>query len=209
MSNSSTASLPSVSVVIPARNAEIVIIPTLDALLSQDYEGEIEIIVADGSENTATSEVIRQSYPMVRLIPNPERTLVTGANAGFRIATGDVIVRCDAHTRFPPHYVSRAVRTLERTGAANVGGRQHAVGTTIFQRSVAMAMTTMLGAGNSRHRVGGREGPVDTTYLGVFSRKTLDEMGGGYTRLAISEDYEFNYRLRKAGKIVWHETQVS
>ncbi len=199
---------PPVSVIIPARNAEATIIPTLDSILAQDYEGPIEVIVADGSETPAMSELVRRSHPSVKLIPNPERTLVPGANAAFRAATGDVMVRCDAHTSFPPGYVSRAVETLERTGAANVGGRQLAVGTTPFERTVAMAMTTPLGAGDARHRLGGQEGVADTAFLGVFSRETLEEMGGGYTNLAGNEDYEFNYRLRKRGKIVWFDPEL-
>ena len=177
-------------------------------MLSQDYAGSIEIIVADGSDTPATSELIRRSYPMVKLIPNPERTLAPGANAAFRIATGDIIMRCDAHTTFPHGYVSRAVETLERTGAANVGGRQQAVGDTFFERTVAIAMTTRLGVGDSRHRLGGKEGSADTAFLGTFRREMLDEMGGGYTNLARNEDYEFNYRLRKRGKTVWFDPEL-
>ena len=196
---------PRVSVIIPARNAEATIISTLDSIFAQDYEGPIEVIVADGSETSAVSELVRRSYPSVKLIPNPGRALVPGANAAFRAATGDIMVRCDAHTTLSPSYVSRAVETLERTGAANVGGRQLAVGTTPFERTVAMAMTTPLGVGDARHRMGGQEGASDTAYLGVFSRKTLEEMGGGYANLAWNEDYEFNYRLRKQGKVVWFD----
>ncbi len=202
------ASPPRVSVIIPARNAEATIILTLDSILAQDYEGPIEVIVADGSETPTMSELVRRAHPSVKLIPNPERTLVPGANAAFRVSTGDIMARCDAHTVLPPCYVRRAVETLERTGAANVGGRQLAVGTTPFERTVAMAMNTPLGSGNARHRLGGQEGVADTAFLGVFSRGTLEEMGGGYTNLAWNEDYEFNYRLRKRGKIVWFDPEL-
>ncbi len=200
--------LPSVSVIIPARNAEGTIGPTLDALAAQDYAGVIEVIVADGSESPATSEIIRQFYPWVQLIPNPEKTLGAGANRGFDIAAGDVIVRCDAHTVFPPNYVSLAIETLKRTGAANVGGCQKAVGETLFERAVAMAMTTFLGVGDSRHRLGGKEGPSESAFLGVFSRETLDEMGGYDVSLIRNQDYEFNYRLRKKGKTIWFTPEL-
>ena len=194
-----------VSVIIPARNAEATIAHTLDSIFAQDYKGQIEVIVADGSETKTISELVRKSYPSVQLIPNPKRVLVPGANSAFRVATGDIMVRCDAHTTLPPGYVSRAVETLERTGAANVGGRQLAVGVTPFERTVAIAMTTPLGVGDARHRLGGKEGVSDTAYLGVFSRETLEEMGGGYANLSWNEDYEFNYRLRKRGKTVWFD----
>ncbi len=199
---------PRVSVIIPARNAEATIIPTLDSIFAQDYAGQIEVIVADGSETPEMAELVRRFHPSVKLIPNPERTTVPGANAALRLATGDIIARCDAHTIFPPGYLSRAVETLERTGAANVGGRQLAVGTTPFERTVAMAMTTPLGVGDARHRLGGKEGAADTAFLGVFPRETLEEMGGGYANVVWNEDYEFNYRLRKQGKIVWFDPEL-
>ena len=192
----------------PARNAEATIIPTLDSVFAQDYAGAIEVVVADGSDTSAMADAIRQRYPEVRLIPNPEKTLVPGANAALRVATGDIFVRCDAHTALPVGYVSRAVETLERTGAGNVGGRQRPVGHTLFERAVGTAMTTPLGAGDSRHRLGGEEGPADSVFLGVYSRKTMDEAGGEYSWLARNEDYEFNYRLRKSGKTVWFDPEL-
>ena len=201
--------LPSVSVIIPARDAEATIIPTLDAVMAQDYAGPIEVIVADGDDTPAMAEAIRQAHPDVRVIPNPERTLVPGVNAAFRIATGDVLVRCDAHTVFPTGYVRHAVETLERTGAATVGGRQYAMGTTFFERSVAIAMTTPLGAGDSRHRVGGKEGAADTVFLGTFRRRTVEEQGGYADDLVRNEDYEFNYRLRRRGRTVWFDPELA
>ncbi len=199
--------IPTVSVIIPARNAEATIIPTLDSIAAQDYAGSIEVIVADGSETTVMSELIERFHPSVKVIPNPQTLLAPGANAAFRAATGDIMVRCDAHTTLPPDYVTRALKTLERTGAANVGGRQLAVGTTFFERTVAIAMTTPLGVGDSRHRLGGNEGAADTAFLGVFSRKTLEDMGG-YANLSRNEDYEFNYRLRKRGSLVWFDPEL-
>ncbi len=199
---------PRVSIIIPARNAEANILPTLAAIFAQDYPGELEVIVADGGDNSIMAEAIQQSYPEVKLIPNPEKILVTGANAAFRASTGDILMRCDAHTTLPPGYVSRAVATLERTGAANVGGQQRAVGTTFFERTVAIAMTTPLGVGDSRYRLGGPEGPVETAFLGAFRRDTLDEMGGGYGNVVRNSDYELNYRLRQRSKTVWFDPEL-
>ncbi len=198
----------SVSVIIPARNAEATIAATLDSVLSQDYAGRIEVIVADGSDTPALSEVVRRHYPAVRLIPNPEQTLGFGVNAALRAASGEIIVRCDAHTCFPAGYVRRAVETLERTGAANVGGRQQPVGTTFLERAVALAMSTALGVGDARHRLGGAEGPVDTAFLGVFRRETLDAVGGIDPTLTRNQDYELNWRLRERGRTVWFDPDL-
>ena len=196
--------LPSVSVIIPARNAEATIAEALDSVLAQEYAGSVEVIVADGSDTPATAEIIRQ-YPAVRLIPNPDQFLVSGIVRSIRVATGEVIVRCDAHTMLPSGYLRRAMETLERTGAANVGGRQQPVGRTFFGRTVALAMTTPLGAGDARYRLGGPAGPTDTVFLGVFRREIMDAIGGYDVTLYGNEDYEINWRLRERGETVWFD----
>ena len=200
------APFPLVSVLIPARNAEATIGNTLDSVLSQDYEGSIEVIVADGSDTAATSDLVRRLYPTVKLVPNPEQVITTGIHAAHQAATGEILVRCDAHTVFPPGYLRRAVSTLQRTGAANVGGRQRPVGTTFFERAVAMAMSIPLGAGRARHRLGGMDGPSDTVFLGVFRRDTLEAVGGVDPTLGGGEDYDLNWRLRARGETVWFDS---
>ena len=200
-----TTALPPVSVLLPVRNAEATIGAAIDSVLSQDYEGSVEVIVADGSDTAAMSDLVRRRYPTVRLIPNPEQTTGFGLRAAHGAATGEIIVRCDAHSVFPPGYVRRAVSTLQRTGAANVGGRQRPVGTTFFERAVAMAMTTPLGAGGARYRLGGTEGPVDTVFLGAFRRDALEAVGGVDPAFVRNQDYELNWRLRARGETVWFD----
>ena len=198
--------LPSVSVVIPARDAEDTIAESLDAVLSQEYAGRLEVIVADGSGTAAMSEIIRRRYPAVRLVSNPAAGLVPGINAALRVAAGEVIVRCDAHAFLAPGYVRRAIETLERTGAANVGGRQLPIGRTWFERAAALAMSTPLGAGDARHRIGGVDGPVDSVYLGVFRRDVLDAAGGYDPIMVTADDCELNWRLRERGATVWFDS---
>ena len=206
---STTANLlPSVSVLIPVRNAEATVGAAIDSVLSQDYKGSVEIVVADGSDTTATSDMIRRLYPTVRLVPNPEQVITFGIHAAYAIATGEVIVRCDAHTELPPGYLRRAVDTLQRTGAANVGGQQLPVGDTFFGCAVAIAMTTPLGAGGARYRQGGTEGPDDTVFLGAFRRDALEAVGGVDPTLGGAEDYELNWRLRAGGETVWFDPEL-
>ncbi len=201
-------SCPGVSVIIPSRNDAMNITNSLDSIFAQDYTGSMEVIVADGSDTSATATMVHRHYPSVRVVPNPEKLTGFGANAALRAASGEVIVRCDSHTRFPPEYVRRAVATLMRTGAANVGGRQQPVGTTFFERAVALAMTTPLGAGNARYRLGGTEGAVDTVFLGTFQRKALEAVGGYDGALVRNQDYELNWRLRQHGETVWFDPQL-
>ena len=206
---------PLVSVVIPARNAEATIGDTLDAALAQEYPGEIEIIVGDGSSGpdslaeSATAELIRERYPAVRVAANPARITSAGLNRAIEVSGGGVLVRCDAHAVLPPDYVARAVAVLGRTGAAVVGGRQVPAGPGRFRRAVALAMTSPLGAGDSRYKTGGPEGPVDTVYLGVFRREALAAVGGFDETIVHNQDYELNWRLRQSGATVWFDPALA
>ena len=202
------ASAPSVSVIMPARNAEGTIAEALESVRAQDYPGRVEVVVADGSDTPAMMKLLQQRYPWVRVVPNPCRVIAPGVNAALEVATGEVVARCDAHTILPPDYLRLAVETLEETRAANVGGRQRPFGTTFFERAVSCALDTLLGTGRARFRVGGPEGPDNTVYLGVFWRKTLDSAGGYDSSLDGAEDYELNCRLRKNGGVVWFDPKL-
>lgn len=199
---------PSVSVIIAARNAEATIGATLDSVLSQDYSGPMEVIVADGSDTPTTSDIIKRFHPSVRLIANPRKTVGYGLNEALHTASGDVVLRCDAHTTLGPGYAKRAVETLRRTNAGNVGGWQKAVGTTFFERAVALGMSTRLGVGGSRYRLGKGESAVDTAFLGAFRRAVLNDLGGYDASLTRNQDYELNYRLRKRGMTVWFDPEL-
>ena len=194
---------PPVSIVIPARNEAAMLPGALASALAQDYPGEVEIVVADGSDGPEMADTVRVRFPGVRIVPNPDRGISAGLNRAVRAASHETILRCDARCVLPPDYVRMAVAALGRTGAAAVGGLQRPVGAGAFTRAVAMAMTMRIGAGGARYRLGGAAGPADTVFLGAWRRATLEAAGGFDETLARNEDYELNRRLRERGGTVW------
>lgn len=177
----------------------------LESVRAQDYDGAVEVVVADGSETPAMAEMIRARFPEVRVVPNPERNAAAGLNRALAAAAHPIIVRCDVRCVLPADYIRRAVVTLARTSAAGVGGRQCPAGTTAFERAVGLAMSMPLGSGDARWRRGGPEGPADTVFLGVFRRESLEAVGGFDATLGRNQDYELNWRLRQQGGMVWFD----
>ena len=164
---------PHVSVVIPVRNSASTVGAAVASALAQDYGGDIEVILAEGmssDESRIEIERIAADQPAVRVVDNPSGLTAAGLNAAIAASTGDVIVRCDAHAELPAGYIGAAVRRLADSGAGVVGGVQDASGETAFERAVAFAMANPLGSGGAAYRGAGREGAVDTVYLGVFPR---------------------------------------
>lgn len=202
---------PPVSVVMAVRNDATHIEATLDAVLAQDYPGEIDVVVADGRSTDGTMPILLRraaKEPRLRVVDNPDRSAAAGLNRAIASSKGAVVVRCDGHSELSADYVRLAVEIMGQTGASNVGGRQVAEGTTLLERAVAIAMTTPFGVGNARFRYSSVPGPTDTVYLGTFPRDVLEEVGGFDTDLLRNQDYELNYRLRRAGRIVWFDPRL-
>lgn len=197
---------PAVDVVIPALNAAGTLDTCLDAALDQDYDGTIAVTVAVGPGRDATWELAEARAaldPRVTVVANPSGRTPVGLNLAIAKGSAPVVARVDAQSVLPPRYLRRAVETLARTGAANVGGIQQPVGDNGLQRVIAVGMCSPFGAGPARFRRDGYEGPTDTVYLGVFRRDALERVGGFDDTLERNQDFELNWRLREAGEQVW------
>ena len=127
-----------------------------------------------------------------------------GLNLAIAASRFPIIIRVDAHTELAPGYTARGVAALERTGAASLGGIMVATGKPGFQAAVAHAYNSRFGlGGGAYHGETATEGPAESAYMGIFRRDVLDEVGGFDETLRRGEDWELNYRLRKAGHVVW------
>ena len=190
----------------PVRNEAQHISVAVQAVLEQQYEGELDIWIAVAPSDDATEKLVNElveSHSNVFSIENPDGVAPAGLNAAISASSGEVVVRVDGHVRLCDGYIATAVETMARTGAVNVGGRQLAVGTTRFEKAVAAVMMSVVGSGGAEYRVGESEKSVDTVFLGVFDRTAGDEVGWFDGTLIRNQDYEFNIRLRKAGGTIW------
>jgi succinoglycan biosynthesis protein ExoA len=118
-------------------------------------------------------------------------------------------VRVDAHSELQPDYARRALATLDRVGAANVGGVMRADGRTPFQRAVARAYNSPIGLGGGAYHGGTQAGEAESAYLGVMRRAVLDEVGLFDETIRRGEDWELNLRIRRAGYRVWFDPALS
>lgn len=197
-------SQPTVSLVIPARDSAETLGSALSSIRAQTYEAITGVVVAAADERSA--DVARQHG--ARVVDNPGGRTPMALNRAIAASTGDVIVRCDAQAVLPPDYVERAVETLIRSGADVVGGMQVPVGTTFWEKAIAGAMASPVGAGDARYRLGGDEGPVETVYLGVFRREALERVGGYDEDFVRTQDYELNHRIIESGGVVWFDPRL-
>ena len=165
----------------PVRNEERYLAEAVRHVLSQDYPGQLELVLAVGPSADRTEQIARglaAAEPRVTVVANPTGKIPAALNAAVRSARYQVIARIDGHALLPAGYLKTAVATLTETGAADVGGVMAAEGETPFQQAVAWGMTSKAGVGSAVFHTGGGAGPTLSVYLGVYRREAIEQAGG-------------------------------
>ncbi|MFD5820372.1 glycosyltransferase family 2 protein [Streptomyces sp. NPDC127038] len=211
MSEKSDVRSPAVSVIMPVLNEERHLRGAVQAILAQEYDGEMEVVIAIGPSTDRTEEIAAELVredPRVHTVPNPTGRTPAALNAAIKASRHPVVVRVDGHGMLSPNYIATAVRLLGETGAQNVGGIMHAEGENDWEHAVAAAMTSKIGVGNAAFHTGGEAGPADTVYLGVFRREALEQQGGYNEEFIRAQDWELNFRIREAGGLIWFSPEL-
>lgn len=197
------------SIVCPIFNEEKFIEKCIDSMLEQDYGTDnLEIILVDGMSTDKTRELIKpylNKYAFIKLMENPNRTVPYAMNIGIRAAKGDVIIRLDAHCKYPTNYFSVLVDKLFELGADNVGGVWNTLPADDSAKcnTIAFCSSHWFGVGGSDHKIGASEiMEVDTVPFGCYRKEVFDKIGLYDEELTRNQDDELNARLiNNGGKI--------
>ena len=207
---------PKVSIIIPCYNEEKTIGLLLIAIQKQDYPlSNIEIVIADSLSTDATKKKISEfikSNPsvFVKVVDNAKQTIPSGVNAAADEATGEILIRLDAHSEPNEEYVKTSVDLLMNNVAENVGGiwEIQPGEDTCIAKAIAKAAAHPLGVGDAKYRVSTKAQYVDTVPFGAFYKKTFENIGRFDETLLANEDYEFNARLKNSGGRVWLDPRI-
>lgn len=107
---------PTVSTIIATRDRPQLLRKAIDAVLAQDYDGAIEIIVVfDQAAPDPGLEQRSHGKRTVRVITNTRTPGLAGArNSGVECARGELIAFCDDDDTWLPHKLTRQVALLAR-----------------------------------------------------------------------------------------------
>jgi GT2 family glycosyltransferase len=101
-----------VSIVVPAHNAASFLGDTLRSLVTQTYR-DLEIIVVDDGSTDDTAALVRNSFPNVILLQQPNLGVAVARNAGIARASGAYVAPIDADDQWMPTAVERLVECLD------------------------------------------------------------------------------------------------
>ena len=201
-----------VSVILPIRNELHYINKTINSIINQTFDGEIEILIADGMSDDGTRnkiELLQKIHRNIYLIDNPQKIVSTGFNRALNIAKGDMILRVDGHSKLEPNYIKNSLALIGKMNADCVGGPIKHVSNGIIGESIIIAQSSIYGNGGARFRLKLKKGEyVDTLAFGCYKRKVFRDIGGYDEELKKNQDDEFNFRLIQNGGSIWLDPTI-
>ncbi len=211
---------PNATVLLPVLDEIGTIDACLESLSAQDYGGKVSIVVAEGGSTDGTRARLadwdRRGIGL-EVIDNPDRLQSFGLNLAAQTASGEILVRADAHTWYAPDYISQSVNALLESDAVAVGGpmavRDNGDPPTGWQgrlrRAVGAAMASPLAIGPAKFRRENKAGETDTVYLGTFRRSDFLDVGG-YRAFpsAVAEDADLYFRWRRQGRKILLDPRI-
>ncbi len=205
-------SLPYVSIVIPMLNEIDAIARCVESILQQDYPQDcIEIVVVDGLSTDGSREKITelaQQHPNIRLFDNPQKRTPISLNIGIKNSQGDIVIILGAHTKIKSDFISLNVKYMREMNVPCVGGTQVNVGESFMQQVIGCAMGSPFGIPSAPYRFWNKKKFVDTVVYAAYDKKLFAEVGYFDEDLHISEDAEFNWRIRKAGHKIFYTPEI-
>lgn len=192
------------SVICPIYNEKKYIKECVASITSQDYpKNDLEVFFVDGMSDDGTRDIVRdlsKDHPYIRMIDNPRRIVPVAMNLGIEQAKGDIIIRLDAHAKYPTDYFSTLTKALIQLNADNVGVVWHTdvLNKTAKTLAIKEVLGNKFGVGNSTFRTGvDKVQEVDTVPFGCWKREVFEKYGMYDTRLVRNQDIELNKRIKR------------
>jgi glycosyltransferase involved in cell wall biosynthesis len=106
-----------VSVITPSYNGAAFIERTIESVLAQRGDFELEYLVVDGGSQDGTVDILERYQGRLRFVSQPDGGQADAINKGMRWATGEVLAWLNSDDVYAPGAVQHVVRALRETGA--------------------------------------------------------------------------------------------
>jgi poly-beta-1,6-N-acetyl-D-glucosamine synthase len=190
--------LPSVSVLVPARNEEAVISHSVRAMLAMDYPEFEVIVIDDGSTDDTAGALARLSghanLRIVRKVVNEGKAMAL--NDALPLARGEIVLILDADAEPEPDLLHRMVPHFASARVAAVTGNPRVRNTdTFLARLQSIEFSSIISLLRRSQRIWGRIVTVSGV-VAAFRRSALFDVGGFSPEMP-TEDIELTWKLQK------------
>lgn len=194
-----------ISVVIPAYNAEAWIAATIDSVLGQTMTPAEVIVVDDGSTDRTRAE-LEPFENRLRIIEQANAGPAAAYNAGFRAAAGDFVAKCPADDIWVSEKLEWQLEVLTDHPEVDVAfGRARDFGTREGDLPTPPASGVLKGPEflSTLYRTN-----VIASPTAVVRRALHERLGGFREDLSAGEDYDFWLRALQAGSVFFFDPRL-
>lgn len=210
--DAAASGLPSLSVLIPARNEEATLGPCVRSLLAQNYPGRLDVLVLNDHSEDATGRVAAElaaADARVRVFdggpllpgwkgkPNALRQLA-------QHATGEMLLLTDADCTFYSGALASAMRHRERVGADCLSLMPYLACGSFWEHVIVPLQYFLVFATLPVRRVYASRNPAFAAANGAFlllPRATYEELGGHEpVKGEMAEDIKFAQHVKRSGR---------
>lgn len=197
-----------VSLCVIAYNEEKVLNGLFRNISSQTYPHEsIEVVLVDSNSTDKTRAMMEDfknteyNFKNVTIVTNEKFNQASAWNCALCAATGDVIIRIDAHAQIPRDFIRKCVDNLEEGEDIVGGGRPNIVDNeTSWKLTLLAAEESLFGSSIAEYRRPTEKKEYhDSLFHAAYRRKVFEKVGGFNESLGRTEDNELHYRIRQAG----------
>ena len=149
-----------VSLCVIAYNEERVLNGLFRNISSQTYpHQDIEVVLVDSNSTDNTRSMMEDfkntqyNFRNVNIVTNSKHNQASAWNCALSVATGDVIIRIDAHAQIPRDFIRRCVDNLEEGEDIVGGGRPNIVDNeTPWKLTLLAAEESLFGSSIAEYR---------------------------------------------------------
>jgi glycosyltransferase involved in cell wall biosynthesis len=197
-----------VSAIICTRNRPDLIGQAVDSVLANNYT-DFELVVIDQSDDDRTRRTVSglmASHPNVRYVYSQTPGLSRAYNTGIRESRGAILAFTDDDCVAPPNWISAIVAAFEGDPEADMLYGQVLRAPSLVGVEGEVPELPFSRAARFSHTDGFRVYGMGANFAArrrVFDRVGgFDEALGGGGPLKSSQDYDFQYRVYRAGAVV-------
>lgn len=197
-----------VSLCVIAFNEEKVLNGLFRNISAQTYPHEnIEVVLVDSNSTDTTRSMMedfqntKYNFKDVKIVTNNKHNQASAWNCALSVATGDVIIRIDAHAQIPRDFIRRCVDNLDEGEDIVGGGRPNIVDNeTPWKLTLLAAEESLFGSSIAEYRRPTEKKEYhDSLFHAAYRREVFEKVGGFNESLGRTEDNELHYRIREAG----------
>lgn len=202
----------SFSIVIPCYNEKHYIKNCINSIFKQKYpQNLIEIIIVDGFSNDGTRQIIQDlmiSNTNIKLLDNKFRKTPQALNIGIKNSTKELVVILGAHAELDENFIALNNKFQLEKNVKVTGGTQTNLGKNFTQKLIGITMQLPFAMASAKYRWSNKEQYVDTVVYAAYRRELFDELGFFEENFTISEDAEFNWRVRQKGYKIFYSPEI-